>query len=624
MSKIYLLFGCCLLLSIAKAQTGCQGNLGENIFTAGDFGSGSATILPTDPNIAPGYTYTTAPPPVDGSYVITNNSGNWPSIYSSWMTIPDNSSDPEGYMMVVNADFTPGLFYNQTVDGLCENTLYEFSADIINIVRLGVPNHSEPNVSFLLDNISIFSTGNVPQDEQWYNYAFTFTTGPAQTSIQLSLRNNAPGGMGNDLAIDNIAFRPCGPEALILPDEIANICEDGNPITLTATVIGSQYSTPTFQWQQSFDEGITWADIPGANADNYEHTGLPSGAYYYRYLLANGSSNLQNSKCRVVSNVKIVQVIPKFYDFQDTICEGLFLSLGDQELDMTGIYVDTFISSFGCDSIVTLDLIVQPEPNIQASFSTVALSCNDIEDGQIQLQTLTNGNPPFLFYLDQNPIENLINTDSLITNLAAGIYEIQIVDRFGCSFEGTIDLSSPPAFSIDLGEDRNILLGESVKIDVQSTEPIDFYNWLPNGLIDCSVDCSPLEWTPSEDTYLQLSAINASGCIATDDLQIRITEVRQVYIPNAFSPNGDGSNDYFTVYANLPNVQAVEQLQVFDRWGGIVFSKSNFAPNDPSIAWDGTVNGKALNNGLYTYVAKVRFLDQVIKVYAGEVNLLNQ
>ena len=217
----------------------------------------------------------------------------------------------------------------QTIDNLCENTLYEFSADVINLIQVGVGGHIMPNVSFLLDEQVVYETGNIPQTNAWNTYGFTFTTDPGVTSITLSLRNNAPGGIGNDLALDNITFRPCGPAALILPTEIENICEEGDPIPLEATIIGDQYPTPAIQWQQSFDEGLTWVDISGETAQTYIHTQLSGGFYYYRYLLANSPFNLANSKCRVNSNVKIVHVVPKFYTIIDSICQGLSFMVGN-------------------------------------------------------------------------------------------------------------------------------------------------------------------------------------------------------------------------------------------------------------------------------------------------------
>ncbi|HHB52050.1 MAG TPA: hypothetical protein ENK75_03255, partial [Saprospiraceae bacterium] len=259
--------------------------MGENIFEAGDFGSGIANNVAIDPMIAPGFIYNVNPPPHDGDYILTNDMNQWNYVYPTWLKITDNSNDPNGYMMVVNASYSPGLFYEQEITGLCGNTLYVFSADIFNLIRTGT-NLIKPDISFRINGIAAFTTGEIPEDQQWHTYGFTFTTGPGQEVITLSLRNNAPGGNGNDLALDNIPFRPCGDEAQILPMEVANICEDGDPIALNATVIGDQFDTPVFQWQQSFDEGETWVDMVGENTPTYLHTALEGGFYYYRYLLA--------------------------------------------------------------------------------------------------------------------------------------------------------------------------------------------------------------------------------------------------------------------------------------------------------------------------------------------------
>ena len=70
-------------------------------------------------------------------------------------------------MMVVNASFNAGLFYEKQVSGLCENTTYEFSADIINLIRARVSNHVKPNISFLIDGVEMIKTGDIPQTEAW-------------------------------------------------------------------------------------------------------------------------------------------------------------------------------------------------------------------------------------------------------------------------------------------------------------------------------------------------------------------------------------------------------------------------------------------------------------------------
>jgi gliding motility-associated-like protein len=121
---------------------------------------------------------------------------------------------------------------------------------------------------------------------------------------------------------------------------------------------------------------------------------------------------------------------------------------------------------------------------------------------------------------------------------------------------------------------------------------------------------------------LSLTATSQNGCIAHDSLSVRVNISREIYIPNIFSPDFDGYNDYFNIFAPSPAVQAVEQLLIFDRWGALVFEQENLPFNAPGAGWDGRFKGKDLPSGVYTYLAKVRFLDGEVMEYAGEVTLV--
>ena len=597
----------------------CSGNLGANIFEDGDFGIGSANILVPDPGIAPGYNYTTNPPPNDGFYTVSNNTGAWSGLFPTWLSIQDNSDNPNGYMMVVNASFSTGIFYEQEIDDLCENTLYEFSADIINLIAMGVTGHIRPNVTFLLNDEVRFTTGEIPQNNQWNTYGFTFTTEPGETTVKLSLRNNAPGGIGNDLALDNITFRACGPEALILPTTIANICEDGSPITLEATINGDQYPNAAVQWQRSSDGGLTWEDIPGATSLNYVHTELSSGVYYYRYLLANGTANIQNTKCRIISNVKIVNVVPKFYNVIDTICEGSSLIVGNSEYTIAGVYTDSLISSIGCDSIVTIDLSVVSNMGISASINATMPTCAGFSDATIAVSDIENAYLPYQIQFEDITLDA---PDAFFDLLPSGSYSMSIVDYFGCTLEETITIDDPLAFSIDAGPDWSVDLGESIQINTSSNYNISSLSWDPEIDFLCSNACLNVQGTPTISSSYVITAVSEFGCVAVDSIFIEVNPVRDIYIPNVFSPNDDGFNDRFTVFGKLPSVVAIDLLQIFDRWGNLVYEAKELQPNDVERGWNGRFGGKTMGNDVYLYVAKIRFLDGIIETYSGDVLLL--
>ncbi|MEL6675204.1 MAG: gliding motility-associated C-terminal domain-containing protein [Bacteroidota bacterium] len=622
LSRTWMAVGLMSLLTFfptfSQAQV-CQGNLGENIFTEGDFGEGTANILLPNPNIAPGYNYTTNPPPSDGQYVITNHTGAWANLYPSWLRIFDNSSSNQGYMMVVNASFSPGKFYEQTVTGLCENTLFEFSADVINLIGRNVANHIKPNVSFLIDDVVVFSTGDIDQDQIWHTYGFTFSTQPGQTSVKLSLQNNAPGGIGNDLAIDNIAFRACGPEARVGPETDIFVCEDGDPFVMQAILNGNQYPNPAFQWQRSPDGGLTWENIPGANGNTFTHTAQASGFYYYRYLVANENVNLSNAKCRILSNVKIVEVVPKFYTVFDTICTGLTYMTGNNAYTTTGVYVDTLTSSIGCDSIRTLHLNVVPQPNMGAEYDLQDPSCHDRTDGSIAVLSVSGGVGPYTYYFEGAGPFN----EADFRDLAGGTYDLKIEDRYGCTLESQLELVAPIPFTLELGEDVQVRLGEELTLDPIANGPIGSYQWVPADLVDCdTAACLPVTWAPTISGWLRLDAFSETGCPASDSIFIRVIKVRSVFIPSGFTPNGDGRNERFTVTGPTPQIVRVQSLAVFNRWGQAVFQQDNFQPGAADSGWDGFMGSVAAPEGVYMYQARVEFLDGLVIPYAGTLTLI--
>ena len=610
---LYIIFFLCIY-GISNAQL-CEGNLGENIFTQGDFGSGEANIPATDPGIAPGYTYSTNPPPNDGSYCLTNDITAWNQVWG-WANIGDNSNDPNGYMMVVNASYDTGLFYEQVVTDLCENTIYEFSADVRNLhFGAGI---ILPNVSFLIDDVVEYTSGNVPENNQWNTYGFTFTTAIGQSQVKLSLANNAPGGIGNDLAIDNITFRACGPEALILPTEVANICEDGNSVFLDATINGDQYDNPQVQWQQSFDGGITWVDLIGENNLIYEFNNLAGGTYYYRYKLASALENLLNNKCRVISNTKVVEVIPKFTSIIDSLCQGLEFIVGNSTYQNSGIYIDSLQNRLGCDSIVTSYLTFVQDPMMQAEFTIQEPLCSYSADGSIYLNNIQNGVGPFNILFEGFSLDN----QEVVTNLQAGSYEYIITDRYGCSVSESVILDGPNSYIVDLGDDQSIELGDVITINANTNEPTFSLVWFPTEIIPCSPNCYEQTWSPLESTWIEINALSESNCTDKDSIYIEVRRVRKIYIPNSFSPNNDNINDQFIVYASQPNVQLINQFQVYDRWGNVIFEVNEVAPNDPSISWDGTFNNRSIKPGVYTYLIDVLFLDEEVITYSGTITII--
>jgi gliding motility-associated-like protein len=94
-----------------------------------------------------------------------------------------------------------------------------------------------------------------------------------------------------------------------------------------------------------------------------------------------------------------------------------------------------------------------------------------------------------------------------------------------------------------------------------------------------------------------------------------------VYIPNIFSPNGDGENDEFTIFADQKAVVNIHYLQVYSRWGELLWERHDFPPNDVSLGWDGTFQGLPMNPAVFVYQAELEFIDGRKELFKGDVTL---
>jgi gliding motility-associated-like protein len=311
LARVFLLS---LMISVsagADAQL-CNGSFGDPVVNI-TFGS---AIINNNPVYAPPntYVYTTSTCPNDGYYTITNSTsgcfgGSWHSVYS------DHTGN--GAFMLVNASYTPGDFFLTTVTDLCPNTTYEFAAWIMNVL---VPNGIKPNLTFRIEKpdgtvLGQYLTGDIAEtgQPQWQQYGLFFTTPANNANIVLRITNNAPGGNGNDLALDDITFRPCGPQITVSiagNQNVIDICEAStDPYTLDATV-SAAYQTPVYQWQLSIDSGATWVDIPGATTIPYQRQPTPPGKYWYRLAVSDASS-MGIKSCRIASKNVAINVHPK-------------------------------------------------------------------------------------------------------------------------------------------------------------------------------------------------------------------------------------------------------------------------------------------------------------------------
>ena len=115
--------------------------------------------------------------------------------------------------------------------------------------------------------------------------------------------------------------------------------------------------------------------------------------------------------------------------------------------------------------------------------------------------------------------------------------------------------------------------------------------------------------------------LDENDCIAEDEINVVVKNDFRVYIPNAFSPDNNGTNDRFTIFSD-ESVTKIRELRIYSRWGSQLYQVQDFLPNDPQYGWDGSYKGEQMNPGVYVYYTVVEFKDGNTKAFKGSVTLL--
>ncbi|MBI1227256.1 MAG: T9SS type B sorting domain-containing protein [Bacteroidetes bacterium] len=283
----------------------------------------------------------------------------------------------------------------------------------------------------------------------------------------------------------------------------------------------------------------------------------------------------------------------------------------------TGDFTVTLTDAIGCKASANFTLT---EPDLFVpDFDFNAPRCFDVDDGYFEIFGWTGGAGDVKAQLQgSQPLPAPITFD----NLPPGTYNIRIFDANGCTVDTSFFLETPEELYMELGEDLTIELGDSVFINPDiSFSPVDSFIWQSNTvqkLTELNFWAKPLK-----SVYYYLTVFDKNGCSLTDKRNIRVTKDLDIYVPNSFSPNGDGINDLFTIYARASSVRSVKRFQVFDRFGEKVFVRENFNPNDEPMGWDGRLDGHRMNPGVFVWKAEVEFIDgRVVQLY-GDVTLMN-
>ncbi|HSF89092.1 MAG TPA: gliding motility-associated C-terminal domain-containing protein [Saprospiraceae bacterium] len=273
----------------------------------------------------------------------------------------------------------------------------------------------------------------------------------------------------------------------------------------------------------------------------------------------------------------------------------------------------------GCYSTDEVEVSIKPDMPELIVADVIPENCIDENNGVINVTGIVGGTPPFSYSLNGL----MTNATGLFSDLAPGTYTLQLTDGDGCILDTFFTIQQGIDLQLELVPFIELITGHTVSIEAFVNVPeqdLSIIQWSPPGILGCDT-CLRSTIAALQDQLLSLTVIHENGCIATAELNVHVVPEMEIYIPNIFSPNGDGVNDYFTLYAN-ERVNRIVELNVYDRWGGHIFQGKQIYPNDEASGWDGKFNGKEMLSSVYTYMLEVLMADGSTQHFSGSVSLV--
>ena len=287
---------------------------------------------------------------------------------------------------------------------------------------------------------------------------------------------------------------------------------------------------------------------------------------------------------------------------------------------VAGNYNVTIVDGNDCVGEDLFEVIQNPEIAIIDTLANI--SCFGANDGYIHLDSILGGVSDFYNTNLDGPIT--YDGGAFFPNLTSGNYNLTVQDLEGCTLEKSFTISEPDSIWLNIPVD-SVFIGMGDSIMIRTNHNIDMPDvfWTPEIGLDCPTCEDPFA-APLKTTTYYLSLMDQNACEVKDTITVVVDANRNFYIPNTFTPNGDGRNDVFRIRSRLASIDEVTVFRVFDRWCEMVFESTNFRPQNEALenAWDGTFKGKLLTPDVFTFYAEIQYLDKEKELVEGTVTLI--
>lgn len=590
-----------------------------------------------------------------GEYAITNISTG---LNSGWhVGMEDHTiDDVDGRMMFVNASDDPTIteFYRRTIP-LQADTDYTFAFwmttvyDIDTAICVGTGDPS--NVTYRIEDptgtlIAEISTGDIPNesDPNWQQYSLIFNTA-TNTDIQLVMLNNTFGVCGNDFAIDDLTIISEGtPPVLVTPNDLTLCDEFGNQTAtfdLTSQIPAILNGLNPAEFNVTFHLSQEDADTnasPVATPIAYVNTTNPETIYVR-------VERVNDSEC--FSTVNFDLIIDEVVELTVALPVSVEICSTDSfpELDATptntgiDLTLVTYEWTNEAGVIVSTSAVFTPT---EAGIYTVVITYPPCSENTFSVEIIVTEAPE----LDLGADEVICNGDSfeIVPTITGGTTDITylwstgettetiVVDQSGtytleitvgaCTVTDSITVTIAEALEVTIGDDFQTCPDELQTVTATTSEEGVTFQWFLNdnlisGETESSIEISLEPGTMGSQT-LRVE-ISKDGCTASDEVDITLYDVGNCTISQGISPNGDSMNDELDL-TFLNDRTGIAKLQIFNRFGTLVYEKTNYVNE-----WIGqSKDGNELPTGTYFYVIDFNGNDPVYKNQATGWVYLNR
>jgi len=237
----------------------------------------------------------------------------------------------------------------------------------------------------------------------------------------------------------------------------------------------------------------------------------------------------------------------------------------------------------------------------------------------LNLNLITGGEKPLRYFLDNQEFFN-----SQYSGTVSGNHQIRVLDKNGCELLSSFNIIQPAGLNVQLIPLVKLQSGEDYTIQPTYSIPKDSiasFEWSPADYLSCTNCESPKVIHLDKEIEYLLTITNNNGCTATARIRLEVVK-RNIWFPNAISPNGDNINDSFYPVVTEDSYNEIKSMQIFDRWGNRLYEAVHFPPNDPSYGWKARVDGDVVIPGVYVYLLELEWKNGEIQKFYGDLNVI--